>query len=132
MQITTKTIAKKETYTISRLYVDGKYFCDTLEDCIRNGKKIAHVTAIPRGTYEIQWTYSNRFKQFMPLLCNVPNFSGIRIHAGNTSADTDGCILVGKNDVVGKVLLSRLFTWRLYTLIKKAIDKNERVTITLE
>lgn len=132
MQITTKTIAKKDTYTISRLYVDGKYFCDTLEDCIRSGKKIAHITAIPRGTYEIQWTYSNRFKRFMPLLCNVPNFTGIRIHAGNTSADTSGCILVGKNDIVGKVLFSRLFTLRLYTLIKKAIDKKERVTITLE
>lgn len=132
MQITTKIIAKNETYAIGRLYVDGKYFCDTLEDCIRSGKKIAHVTAIPRGSYEIQWTYSNRFKRFMPLLCNVPNFSGIRIHAGNTSADTDGCILVGKNDVVGKVILSRLFTWKLYALIKKAIDKKERVVITLE
>lgn len=132
MQITTKIIAKKETYTIGRLYVDGAYFCDTLEDCIRSGKKVFGETAIPRGKYEIQWTYSQRFKRFMPLLCNVPNFTGIRIHAGNASKDTNGCILTGKNTIIGKVLLSRLYTERLYMLIKKAIDKKERVYITLE
>jgi len=132
MQITTKTIAKKEAYTISRLYVDGAYFCDTLEDCIRSGVKVFGETAISRGTYEIQWTYSQRFKRFMPLLCNVPNFMGIRIHAGNTSKDTNGCILTGKNTVIGKVLLSRLYTERLYKLIKRAIDKKEHVWITLE
>lgn len=132
MEILTKTIAKKETYTISRLYVNGAYFCDTLEDCIRTGKKVAGKTAIPRGRYEIQWTYSPRFKRFMPIICNVQNFTGIRIHAGNTSGNTDGCILTGKNTIVGKVLLSRLYTEMLYKSIKKAIDKKERVWITLE
>lgn len=132
MQITTKTIAKKDTYTISRLYVDGKYFCDTLEDCIRNGKKIAHITAIPRGSYEIQWTYSNRFKKFMPLLLDVPNFKGIRIHSGNDDRDTDGCILCGKNKVKGKVLDSKLWTGKLYSLIQSAMAGGERVWITLE
>ena len=132
MQITTKTIAKKGTYTISRLYVDGAYLCDTLEDCIILGVKVAHVSAIPRGTYEIIWTYSNRFKKFMPLLLDVPNFKGIRIHSGNDAEDTDGCILCGKNKVQGKVLDSKLWTGKLYSLIQSAMAGGERVWITLQ
>lgn len=132
MQITTRVIAKRETYTISQLFVNGQYLCDTLEDCLRTGEKVPKKTAIPRGTYEIIWTYSNRFKRFMPLLLNVPNFSGVRIHSGNDSEDTEGCILCGKNKIVGKVLDSRLWTEKLYTLIFNAISRGERVWITLE
>lgn len=132
MQITTLVIAKRDTYTISQLFVNGQYLCDTLEDCIRMDMKVPKKTAIPRGTYEIIWTYSNRFKRFMPLLLNVPNFSGVRIHSGNTNLDTEGCILCGKNKIVGRVVDSRVWTERLYTLIFNAIAKKERVFITLK
>lgn len=141
MKLTLKRIALRSTYTIGRLYVDGNYFCDTLEDTVRdlnkNGKfdngekKIYAKTAIPYGTYEIKWTYSPRFKKYTPQLMNVPSFEGIRIHAGNTSADTEGCILLGENKQVGKVLNSRATINKLYPLIKKACS-NGKVTIEIK
>lgn len=86
--------------TIGKLYIDGEYFCETLEDKDRfiesGGVKIYGKTCIPRGTYRLVVTMSNRFKKELPLLLNVPQFEGIRIHAGNTAADTDGCILLGR------------------------------------
>ena len=86
--------------TIGKLYIDGEYFCETLEDKDRfieaGGVKIYGKTCIPRGTYRLVITMSNRFKKELPLLLNVPQFEGIRIHAGNTAADTDGCILLGR------------------------------------
>ena len=88
----------KETYTIGRLYINNNYFCDTLEDRCRNlskEKKIYSQTAIPKGVYKLVISYSPRFKRLLPLLLNVPFFEGIRIHAGNSSKDTSGCILVG-------------------------------------
>src|SRR5574343_976097 len=95
--------AIKDTYTIGKLFIDGTYFCDTLEDYVRAGEKVFGKTAIPTGTYDVQITYSNRFKQPMPLLIDVPGFSGIRIHPGNTAEDTHGCILVGKNTIKGRL-----------------------------
>lgn len=89
--------------TIGKLYIDGKYFCDTLEDKVRE-KKEKGITAIPKGVYDTVLNYSNRFKKIMPQLLNVPNFEGIRIHNGNTAENTDGCILLGKRqgkDFVG-------------------------------
>ena len=80
--------------TLGRLYVDGVFECYTLEDIVR-AEKIPHQTAIPGGSYEVIVNHSNRFGVDMPLLLNVPGFDGIRIHPGNTAADTDGCILVG-------------------------------------
>ena len=107
MKLTLKRIALRPTYTIGKLYIDDVYFCDTIEDTVRdfnkNGKfdngekKIHSKTAIPYGTYEIKWTYSPRFKKYTPQLMNVPSFEGIRIHAGNTSADTEGCLILGEN-----------------------------------
>lgn len=76
--------------------------------------KVYGQTAIPTGEYQITITYSNRFKKLMPLLNNVPGFAGIRIHTGNTDKDSDGCILVGKNKVVGKVLESKVTYQKLY------------------
>ena len=100
MNITLNRIAKKSKYTIGKLYIDGEYFCETLEDKDRfieaGGVKIYGKTCIPRGTYRLVITMSNRFKKELPLLLNVPQFEGIRIHAGNTAADTDGCILLGR------------------------------------
>lgn len=133
MKITLKRIALKNTYTIGKLYIDGEYFCDTLEDTVRdlnksgkfdNGeKKIYGETAIPYGTYNVKWTYSNKFKKYMPLIENVPSFAGIRIHAGNSSADTQGCILVGENKAVGKVLNSKNTVNKLYPIIQNACKK---------
>lgn len=139
MEIVVRRIALKPTYTIGKMYIDGKYFCDTLEDTVRdlnkNGKfdngekKIYGKTAIPYGKYDVKWTYSNKFKKYMPLLMNVPSFEGIRIHSGNTAEDTQGCILVGENKAVGKVLNSRNAVNKLYQLIKSACNKG---TVTIE
>lgn len=117
MKITVIRIAKKDKYTIGKLYIDGVYFCDTLEDKDRGltdtmsvediyKRKIKSETAIPIGKYNVEITYSPRFKKNMPLIMNVKGFDGIRIHSGNTSKDTEGCILVGQNKVVGKVINS--------------------------
>ena len=125
MELTLKRIAKKDTYTIGKLYVDGEYFCDTLEDkdrgltsdmSLKDIKKIKVYgqTAIPSGRYRVTMNMSSRFKKVVSLLLNVPGFDGIRIHSGNTAADTQGCILLGQNKVVGKVINSRIYTDKLY------------------
>lgn len=141
MKLTLKRIALRPTYTIGKLYIDDVYFCDTIEDTVKdlnkNGKfdngekKIHSKTAIPYGTYEIKWTYSPRFKKYTPQLMNVPSFEGIRIHAGNTSADTEGCLILGKNKQVGKVLNSRDTINKFYPIIKKACS-NGKVTIEIK
>lgn len=141
MKLTLKRIALRPTYTIGKLYIDDVYFCDTIEDTVRdlnkNGKfdngekKIHSKTAIPYGTYEIKWTYSPRFKKYTPQLMNVPSFEGIRIHAGNTSADTEGCLILGKNKQVGKVLNSRATINKFYQIIKNACS-NGKVTIEIK
>lgn len=105
MKINLKRIYKGLNYTIGKLFIDGEYFCDTLEDADRGLNdnmdldrilelKKPTITAIPVGTYKILITYSPRFHQNMPLLMNVKGFDGIRIHSGNTHKDTSGCILV--------------------------------------
>lgn len=141
MKLTLKRIALRQTYTIGKLYIDGAYFCDTLEDTVRdtnksgkfdNGEqKIKGKTAIPYGTYEIKWTYSPRFKKYTPQLMNVPSFEGIRVHAGNTSADTEGCLILGENKQVGKVLNSRATINKFYPIIKEACS-NGKVTIEIK
>lgn len=141
MKLTLNRIALRQTYTIGKLYIDDKYFCDTLEDTVRdtnkNGKfdngekKIKGKTAIPYGTYEIKWTYSPRFKKYTPQLMNVPSFEGIRIHSGNSSTDTEGCLLLGENKKVGMVLNSRATINKFYPLIKKACSKG-KVTIEIK
>lgn len=141
MKLTLKRIALRPTYTIGKLYIDDVYFCDTIEDTVRdinkNGKfdngekKVRSKTAIPYGTYEIKWTYSPRFKKYTPQLMNVPSFEGIRIHAGNTSADTEGCLILGENKQVGKVLNSRATINKFYPIIKEACSKG-KVTIEIK
>lgn len=118
MNITVKRIFKGPKYTIGKLYIDGKYFCDTLEDTVRApGVKIPGKTAIPTGKYKIKLTESLRFGRLMPRLMDVPGFTGVLIHSGNTAEDTEGCILVGKNRVKGKVLDSRETFQKLFTML---------------
>ena len=147
LQLKIKRIARKSEYTIGHLYIEGKYFCDTLEDYDRlyfGGIKVKGKTAIPVGTYTVSQNiqsmkYKNRKPYaevcdgYVPRLLNVPQFQGILIHIGNTASDTEGCILVGKNNVVGKVMQSTA-TWkklmREYMLPAKA--RGQRVIITIE
>lgn len=121
--------------TIGELYVDSSYMTDTLEDRVRpEGEKVYGKTAIPEGTYEVKLTHSPRFKKILPEILNVPNFSGIRIHTGNSSKDTEGCIIVGtwdgeKEDWVGS---SKIAFDKLMSLLEKATNNKEKVTITVK
>ena len=115
--------ARRADYTIGRLEDEnGKKICDTLEPTWRDYKggemKIPKKSAIPEGTYRVVITKSQRFGRYLPLLVGVPGFEGVRIHAGNTSRDTEGCILVGHNLQVGKVLSSRITLEKLMKLIE--------------
>lgn len=135
MKLELTRIALHDTYTIGKLYVDGVYFCDTLEDKVRdinkngifdNGEtKVQGKTAIPYGKYEVVWAYSPRFKRYTPRLLNVKSFAGVLIHAGNSHEDTDGCILLGQNKVTGKVINSKEFVNKLYPIIKNACQKGK-------
>ena len=123
MELILTRIARKAEYTIGRLEDEnGKKLCDTLEPIWRNydggEMKIPRKSAIPEGSYRVVVTKSQRFRKYLPLLVGVPGFEGVRIHAGNTSRDTEGCILVGQNLQVGKVLWSRITLEKLMKLIE--------------
>ena len=141
MKLTLKRIAKKETYTVGKLYIDGVYFCDTIEDKDRGlyqkqdiqelrKIKVPSKTAIPTGIYKISLSivspkystkkiYQEICKGKVPRLLNVPGYEGVLIHIGNTAEDSAGCILVGQNKVVGKVINSTETFRKLYNKIKE-------------
>jgi len=131
----------KDTYTIGNLYVDGSFFSNTLEDKNRdvnkNGKfdngeaKVYGETCIPFGTYKIVVNMSPKFKRELPRLLDVPSFEGTLIHRGNTAKDSAGCILVGENKAVGKVLNSTPYEERLVKMMKEAIAREEEITIEI-
>lgn len=144
---------KKATYTIGRLYVDGVWLCNTLEDkdrglkkeygaAVVRSRKVAGETAIPTGTYgvamnvtspkyaAVKW-YWDLCQGKMPRLLSVPGFDGILIHPGNTALDTTGCCLVGKNTKVGQLTDSRATFEALYKKMKAAYDKGEQITIEI-
>lgn len=139
MRLTLKRIANKDNYCIGKLYINGKYFCDTLEDHDRGLddsmtledilklKKYGE-TAIPTGIYTVLLTYSPKYKKVMPLINNVKGYSGIRIHSGNTAKDTLGCLLVGKNTKVGMVTDSR----NTYNALFKRLQQKGSNKITIE
>lgn len=132
MNITVKRIFKGPKYTIGKLSIDGHYFCDTLEDTVRPaGVKIPGRTAIPAGKYQIEITESIRFNRLMPIIKDVPGFSGVRIHSGNTAEDTEGCILVGFNRVKGKVLDSRDTFQKLFKILLVAVRGGENLEIEI-
>lgn len=130
-----------ESYTIGSLSIDGKKFCDTLEDKVRDlnknevfdgdEKKVYAETAIPYGTYGIVVDYSPKFKRELPRLQNVKHFEGILIHRGNTAEDSAGCILVGENKVKGKVINSTPYEKELVRILKEAQDRKEPITIKI-
>lgn len=125
-------------YTIGDLFIDGEFFCNTIEDVVRKlpaacpdtpkgrnctcKEKVYAQTAIPAGTYKVTVEYSPRFKRQLPRLHNVPHFIGILIHSGNTAKDSAGCIIVGFNTVKGKVTGSRATSDRLNALLAKEKD----------
>ena len=148
MELILERIAKRKSYTIGRLsileevideYSTGtaeRYFCDTLEptwrDYANGAYKVKGRSAIPEGRYAVVISWSPKMKQWLPILLGVPKFEGIRIHAGNTSEDTEGCILVGKNKLVGQVVDSRIWLHRLKQKIVEAKDRGEAVWITIK
>lgn len=142
MEITVKRKFKGNNYTIGSLYIDGKYFCDTLEDIDRgltdnmtdsyiSTVKVVDQTAIPTGSYKVTITYSNRFQKLLPLINNVKGFSGIRIHSGNTKEDTSGCILVGFNTEKGKIVNSRVTFNKLFNILQDTLNNGKQVEIKI-
>lgn len=147
MKIKLKRIALKKDYTIGKLYIDDVYFCDTLEDAVRdlnkNGKfdngekKIYGQTAIPYGTYEVTTNVvSSRFKNRtwakpyngkIPRLLNVQSFDGVLLHPGSSQLDTSGCILVGKNTIVGRLTDSQ----KTFHLLMQKIKNQKNITIEI-
>lgn len=131
----------RKNYCIGLLFVNGKRFCETLEDKIvdtnKNGvfdkpeKKVAGESAIPYGKYEVIYNWSPRFGRNLPRLLNVPHFEGILIHPGNDATDSSGCILVGRNTEVGKLTQSRVISDKLNKLIEGAQRKGEKITIEI-
>ena len=153
MKLLLKRIAKRADYTIGHLSINGKYFCDTLEDTDRGlmqslptsvnvAKKKKGATAIPTGTYRVTLAVkSPRFSEktqykfcdgFLPRLVNVPAYEGVLIHIGNTPKDTEGCILVGRNTIKGQVTNSRDTFLALYAELQQAASLNEDIFITIE
>lgn len=150
MEILVKRIAKKPTYTIGKLYIDGKYFCDVLEDKDRGlskdmslkeitAKKVYGETAIPTGTYYVEMDkvspkfkntkWAKQYKGIVPRLRNVPGYEGVLIHPGNVAKDTYGCLLVGQNKEVGKVINSQA-TW--ISLMQILMLDKDNVSITIQ
>lgn len=133
MKLTLKRIYFAEKYTIGKLYIDGVYFCDTLEDKYRDltkEKKVMHETAIPFGTYEVIVNLSPKFKRELPRLLNVPYFEGILIHSGLYPSHTSGCILVGENKIKGALINSKPYEVKLIEIIKQGMLKG-KVTIEI-
>lgn len=141
MKLRLERLWPRETYTVGRLYVDGKFFCNTLEDRIvdknKNGvfdgteKKVYAESAIPYGKYKVVYNWSPKFGRNLPRLLNVPHFEGILIHPGNTNKDTAGCILVGNNTAKGRLTNSKYTSDKLNKMIKDAQKRNESIEIEI-
>ena len=155
MELTLKRIALRSEYTIGKLYVDGEYACDTIEDTVRdldkdgkfaNGEvKIPGKTAIPYGRYEItmkvkspkysnfsKYSWAKKYDGYLPRLLNVPHFDGVLIHVGNSALDSEACVLVGENKVVGKVINSvNTFRRLMDEYLVPAKKRNDKIVITI-
>jgi hypothetical protein len=131
LKLIRKTFTDKST--IGVLQVDGGVSMFTLEDVDRklesDGMKTLGRTAIPRSKYKVIIDFSNRFQREMLHVLNVPQFEGIRIHAGNMDVDTEGCILVGGNKGIDFISNSKTTLNQLFILVQDALSKGEEVTI---
>lgn len=153
MKISVNRDYKQYSYTIGKLYIDGKFFCNTLEDKDRGLTqstpleeiakiKIPSQTAIPAGIYRVilnqvspRFSKSDKYKSIggkLPRLLDVPGSEGVLIHIGNTEKDTAGCILVGQNKVKGQVVNSTETFFKLYHILKEASDRGEIITIDIK
>ena len=155
MELRLERIALRSEYTIGKLYVDGEYVADTIEDTVRdldkdgkfaNGEvKIPGKTAIPYGRYEItmkvkspkysnfsKYSWAKKYDGYLPRLLNVPHFDGVLIHVGNSALDSEGCIIVGENKVVGKVINSvNTFRRLMDDYLVPAKKRNERIFMVI-
>ena len=153
MKLLLRRIFKGPRYTIGKLFINGVYECDTLEDQDRGltsqmsleeikAKKVYGVTAIPTGTYSINMTtvspkfkdraWAKPYKGILPRLENVKGYEGVLIHVGNDQEATSGCILVGENRIKGKIINSTACFYALMTTLLKAKDIGESIEITIE
>lgn len=138
MEIIVERLQKDEDVTIGAITIDGDFACWSLEDPVREvpGQpvstwKIHGKTAIPAGRYKVIIDMSARFKRLLPLLIDVPGYSGVRIHAGNTAADTEGCILVGNELLAKSLARSQLALAPLMTKLSEAQNKGEPIWLEI-
>lgn len=138
MNIVIERLQRDPDVTIGSMTVDGEWQCWTLEDTVREVRgqpvqqwKVYGQTAIPAGRYQIDLTMSARFKRLLPLLLGVPGFSGVRIHAGNTAADTEGCILVGNDRLAKSLARSQLALAPLMVKMAEAKRKGEAIWLEI-
>jgi len=143
MEIKLVAVEKTEKSTISRLFIDGKFECFTLEDVDRGLKqsmslddiakiKVQNETAIPEGTYSVDITFSPHFGKDMPLLLNVPGYDGVRIHPGNFPSDTEGCLLVANGWQLDEVTDSRSAFSVLFPKLQAALAAGEKITLSID
>lgn len=131
-----------DKYTIGDFYINEVFFCNTLEDKVRdtnkdgdlndfNEGKVYGETAIPYGEYDVVLSMSPKFKRLLPEILNVPHFTGIRIHCGNTAEDSAGCPLLGENKIKGMVINSAKYEKELVKVLKETLKTNEPITIKI-
>jgi hypothetical protein len=130
MELDLRRVELSAICTIGELYVDGEFECYTLEDAVRD-RKIPGETAIPPGRYQVVLNWSPRFKRILPLLVDVPGFEGVRIHPGNTAADTEGCILVGRVRDAAAVFQSKDAFDGLFLKLEAATIVGREIWITV-
>lgn len=122
----------KDKATLGELFIEGIHFCYTLEDQVRpEGEKVFGATAIPAGRYQVVTNYSEHFEKMLPLLLDVPNFAGVRIHSGNIPEDTDGCILLGFVKGEARVTQSIPAFAAFFTKLRAALNNHEDCWITI-
>lgn len=142
MKLKLKRIALRDTYTIGKLYIDDVYFCDTIEDTVRDlnkdgdlndigESKVMHLTAIPYGTYNVVVNVSPRFKRLLPRLLDVPHFDGVLIHNGTSADSSSGCIIVGENKEKGKITNSTFYMNKLTNILLAQQKLNHKNTIEI-
>lgn len=131
MKLTLQRYLFAEDYTMGLLFIDGVYFCDTIEDKYRGQDlkktKVMNETCIPYGVYDVKITYSPKYKKNMPQISDVPYFTGVRIHSGNTAKDSFGCVIVGVKCENGKVAESR----KTYNALLKRLETSKYIKIDI-